>query len=101
MAFDPYTDGQNPMFRQTDAGKLLREETQRLMDWCDFQSESLWEGMTLQDILNVWHVSCDWDSFEGWASEEGDVARKAWNSVVSDPEHHLELHDDEEADENE
>jgi hypothetical protein len=91
--FDPYSDGTNPMFRQVDASKLTREEIARIMNWCDHQAEDLWDGMTLQDILNVWHISRDWDTFEDWAMEEGDIARKAWNSVVQDHKQHLSLHE--------
>lgn len=77
--------------KQTDAAKLTREDTQTLMGWCDHQHGSLWDDMTLQDILNVYHVSHEWLTFEDWAEEEGDVARQAWNRVVSDPNHHLVL----------
>lgn len=64
------------------ASELTREETQSLMNWCDYQRESLWEDMNLQEILNVYRVSAEYDSFEGWESEDSDAARKAWNRVV-------------------
>jgi hypothetical protein len=77
------------------AADLSREECQTLMNWCDWQREDLWSGMSLQDILNVYHVSSEWDTFEAWSEEEGDVARHAWNSVVENKGHHLILRDDE------
>lgn len=67
------------------AQKLNREEVQALMNWCDCQTEDLWEGMTLQEILNVWHASSEWDLWEGWAEEDRQAAHKAWNKAVRDP----------------
>jgi hypothetical protein len=75
------------------ASDLDRDETAVLMGWCDCQAEDLWSGMKLQDILNVYHVSAEWMTWESWAQDEGDVARVAWNNVVSDPEHHMILRD--------
>lgn len=74
-----------------NAAKLSLEDVARLVNWCSWQSSDLWEGMTLQDILNVYHASRDWDTFEGWTEEEGDVARIAWNKAVKDTGHHLRL----------
>lgn len=71
---------------------LTREEIKSLMSWCDYQTESLWDDMNLQEILNVYRVSADWEDFESWAQEEGDIARKAWNKVVR-KENHLKLLD--------
>ena len=64
------------------AEDLTREEIASLMNWCDYQQEDLWDGMNLQEILNVYRVSAEWENFESWAIEQGDVARKAWNGVV-------------------
>lgn len=72
------------------ASDLVRDEIQTLMNWCDWQREDLWDGMSLQEILNVYRVSGAWVSFEAWAEEEGDVARFAWNRVTH-PHNHLEL----------
>lgn len=78
------------------ASDLDREETTILMGWCDCQREDLWSGMKLQDILNVYHVSSEWLTWEGWAEDEGDIARKAWNSVVGDAGQHMILHGEDE-----
>lgn len=72
------------------AEDLDRDQTSSLMAWCDCQTESLWDDMTLQEILNVYRVSAEWDTFECWTQEEGDVARKAWNRVVR-PQNRLRL----------
>jgi len=93
LKFNPYLSNSSPMFTTADAALLSRDEVQRLMGWCDRQRESLWDGMTLQDILNVWHISCQWDNFESWSEDEGDVARLCWNAVVKDKQQHLELHE--------
>lgn len=67
------------------ASDLTREENASLMRWCDCQQESLWDGMSLQEILNVYRVSAEWDTFEGWAEEDWKSAYHAWNSAVIDP----------------
>ena len=64
------------------ADKLSYHEIVGLMNWCDHQEESLWDGISLQEILNVYRVSAEWDNFEVWAMERGNEARRAWNSVV-------------------
>lgn len=87
--FNPYADVSIKQ-DHTDAALLNREQVSDLMGWCDFQDESLWDGMTMQEILNIWHVSIEYDSFEGWAQERGDEARKQWNRVTY-PNNHLML----------
>ena len=87
--FNPYEDVSIKQ-DDTDASQLNREQMTDLMAWCDYQDESLWDGMTLQEILNVWHISINYYSFEGWAQEEGDKARKQWNRVTY-PANHLRL----------
>jgi len=66
------------------ATELTREETQDLMSWCDCQTEDLWDGMTLQEILNVYRVSAEFVTWEDWASDDRKAAHKAWNSAVID-----------------
>jgi hypothetical protein len=67
------------------ASDLTREETESLMRWCDCQQESLWDGMSLQEILNVYRVSAEWDRFEDWTEADWKSAYLAWNSAVIDP----------------
>jgi hypothetical protein len=67
------------------AGNLTRDETTTLMAWCDCQTESLWDGMSLQEILNVYHATSEWTSFEAWAEEDWRAAYKAWNRAIIAP----------------
>ncbi len=67
------------------ASDLDREQTANLMAWCDCQSEDLWTDMTLQEILNVYRVSAEWNTFEDWADADRETAHEAWNSAVIDP----------------
>ncbi len=66
------------------AENLTRDETAALMAWCDCQSEDLWEGMSLQEILNVYRATAEYISFEAWADDDWRAAYKAWNSAVID-----------------
>lgn len=67
------------------AADLTREETVALMSWCDCQREDLWENMTLQEILNVYRATAEYDTFEGWAEEDREAAHAAWNKAVIAP----------------
>lgn len=87
--FDPYNCGELSAFKQRNANKLTKEEMRRLANWCDCQCEELWEGMSQQDILNVYHVSVEWMTFEDWFNEEQENALAAWNSAVQDKNNHL------------
>ena len=68
---------------------LTRDETQALMNWWDCQDESLWGDMSLQEILNVYRATAEYDTIEGWAQEDWQAAYKAWNSAVIDPDNKL------------
>lgn len=64
------------------AENLNREETQILMNWCDNQLESLWDELSLQEILNIYRVSGKWVNWECWFEEEPELAIKGLNSAV-------------------
>lgn len=64
------------------AEDLDLEELRALVNWCNGQDESLWDGMTVQEILNVYRVSAEWVDWQAWAQERPLVARAAWNRVV-------------------
>lgn len=68
--------------KKSDASKLTLDEIEHIVHWCGFQDGNLWEGMTLQEILNVYRISGEFDSFECMAEQEGDGARRKWNNVV-------------------
>lgn len=74
------------------AADLTVEEMINLASWCEGQSSDLWDGLSLQEVLNVYRVSAEWINFELWTQDEGDIARRAWNRVVR-PDNHLETAD--------
>jgi len=61
------------------------EEMGVLRNWCSYQSSDLWDDMSIQEILNVYRVSAEWLTWEGWAVEEPFEAKQAWNRAVIDP----------------
>lgn len=67
------------------AADLSRQDVSDLMHWCDGQTEALWDDMSLQEILNVYRVSAEWDTWEVWASEDRVSAHAAWDRAVIDP----------------
>lgn len=67
------------------AEALTRDEVASLMVWCDYQREDLWTDMSLQEILNVYRATAEYDSFEGWAEEDREAAHAAWNRAVISP----------------
>lgn len=62
---------------------LTLEDCRMLARWADYQASALWDGLTLQEILNVYRASWEWDTWQGWAEEEPDAARDGWNSAVA------------------
>lgn len=64
---------------------MTRDEVVGLMGWCDCQAEDLWEDMSLQEILNVYRATAEYDTFEGFAEEDWKSAYKAWNRAVINP----------------
>lgn len=72
------------------AADLTRDEVGSLMSWCDCQREDLWDSMSLQEILNVYRATAEYDTFEGWAEEDWPAAYKAWNAAVIDKGNRME-----------
>jgi hypothetical protein len=70
------------------ASDLTLDECQSLKTWCDWQAASLWEGLNLQEILNVYRATAQYETLEGWAEEDWRAAYKAWNRAVR-PENHM------------
>ena len=66
------------------ADQLKLEECEALVNWCNCQSSDLWEDMSLQEILNVYRATAEWDTFEAWASADWEAAYAAWNAAVID-----------------
>jgi hypothetical protein len=67
------------------ASDLTFEEIDRILHWCKWQSYDLWEDMSLQEILNVYRISAEWDTWQVWAEHEPVEAFAAWNSAVINP----------------
>lgn len=67
------------------ASELTLDDIRNLVFWCDCQNDILWDGMSLQEILNVYRVSAEWDTWECWSDADWEVACEAWNSAVIDP----------------
>lgn len=64
------------------ATELTRDDIKALTYWCDCQTEALWDGMTLQEILNVYRVSAEWTTWEDWSEEQRQAAVRGWNRAV-------------------
>ena len=71
------------------ATNLSLEEMEALINWCGCQRADLWEGMGLQEILNVYRATAEYETFEGWAEEDWQSAYKAWNSAVINPDNRM------------
>lgn len=67
------------------ATDLTIDEVGVLINWCSFQDSSLWEDMSLQEILNVYRATIEWDTFEDWADVDQEAAYAAWNAAVIEP----------------
>lgn len=72
------------------ASDMSIEDMGTLVNWCGWQDGNLWEDMSLQEILNVYRISAEWDTWEGWAEDEWPAAHKAWNKAVIDPGNKME-----------
>lgn len=64
--------------------QLTIEEAEALVNWCSHQQSDLWEDLSLQEILNVYRATAEWDTFEAWAAEDWEAAYAAWNAAVID-----------------
>jgi hypothetical protein len=73
-----------------NASDLTREEIKALTYWCDCQTKSLWDDLTLQEILNVYRVSAEWMTWEDWLDEERIKAVRGWNRATF-PKNHMQL----------
>jgi hypothetical protein len=70
----------------TDARNLTIEKTKALTDWADWQACSTFEdrdgnSFPLQAVLDIWHASIVYETFDSWFSEEPKAARKAYIAV--------------------
>ena len=70
------------MIKAKRAAQLSREEASQLMSWCDWQIEALWDDLNLQQILNVYHASAEYEDAQSWLEEEPEKAVKGFNKAV-------------------
>ncbi len=63
-------------------GDLTLDEMEAVVNWCGFQRSDLWDGLTLQEILNVYRISAEYETWEGWAQEDRRGAHVGWNRAV-------------------
>jgi hypothetical protein len=49
--------------------------------------------MSLQEILNVYRATAEYDTFEGWAEEDWRAAYAAWNRAVIKPGNKMQPRD--------
>lgn len=72
--------------KDVDARLLTIEQTQVLVNWCNWQAVSTMEDrdgkpFPLQAILDLYHASIVWETFDSWHEEEPRIARKAYVAV--------------------
>ena len=72
--------------KDTDARRLTIEQASILQNWCDWQHCSTFEdkdgnGFPLQAILDLYHASIVYETFESWHEEEPKAARRAYIAV--------------------
>lgn len=70
----------------TDASKLTIEKVKELCTWVDWQRCSTFEDrggkpFPVQAVLDLWHASIIYDTFESWFEEERAPALKAYKAV--------------------
>lgn len=70
----------------TDTRSLTIAQAQILCNWCDWQACSTFEDrdgnqFPLQAILDLYHASIVYETFDSWHEEEPKAARKAYIAI--------------------
>lgn len=70
----------------TDARKLTLEQVKAISNWADCQYCSTFEDkdgnqFPLQAVLDIWHASIVYETFDCWYEESPKEARKAYVSI--------------------
>ena len=70
----------------TDAAKLTIEKVEALVNWAGWQRCSTFEDKAgnpfpIQAILDLWHASIVYETFECWWEEDQKAARKAYVAI--------------------
>ena len=87
---DPYK-GCVIQAEDTDAAKLTIEQADSLVWFYWVHDKPLSHGVPLQELLNLWHASIEWCSFQGWLEEKPEEAAAAYNRCISDPSKHFSV----------
>lgn len=81
--FDPYADS---VIKKDDtlSCALTLQQAASLTRWAEHQHGSLFDDdhVTIQQVLDVFHASIEWISFEAWLEEEPGPAIKAYNAAM-------------------
>lgn len=67
------------------ANKLTIDEVRGLVNWCDNQIGLLTDDLNLQQILNLYRLSAEWDTWEAWHNEDTHAAHAAYSKVKANP----------------
>jgi hypothetical protein len=88
--YDPY---ENCAIQKKDkvAGKLTMEQVEALISFYNRQNCSFSDDVPLQELLNLWHASIEWCSFEDWLEEKPEEAAAAYNRCISDRSKHFRV----------
>ena len=70
----------------TDARKLTLDQIKAIGHWCDAQTCSTFEDkhgnqFPLQAVLDLWHASIVWESFEAWFEDDPKAAKRAYVAI--------------------
>lgn len=73
----------------TDPVNLNMQQLGLLVRWCSCQAPSLFDDLPLSEVLQIYHASIEWMTFEDWLEEEPLDAARAYNGIVSDTSAHF------------
>ena len=70
----------------TDASRLTIEQVKALCTWADFQRCSTFEdkdgnAFPLQAVLDIWHASIIYETFECWFEDDRRAALRAYKAI--------------------
>lgn len=70
-------------FDISDAENLYFEEISLLIEWTEHQDSRLFDGLTLQELLNLYRVSAEHGDIDAWFEEDPEAAVIGYNSAVN------------------
>lgn len=71
-------------FTTKDASELLFQDIVLLLDWCSMQDDNMFIDLSLQELLNLYRISHNWEDFDMWFNEEPKAALNAYNAAVDE-----------------